>query len=471
MDLLIYPLAFLLLLGVIVTIHELGHYVVARWSGVHIVRFSIGFGAPFWSRFDKRGTEWALAPIPLGGYLRMLDEHEPLMPDTPALENGRELVSHADLHPGWRIAIAFGGPLANLLLAMVVYWGLSVAGSLSYAPIHSTLVSADASEQAEQQADPRTLGMQPNPVASKPLYLAGLTEPAQILAIDGHTVDSWQSAGLALTDRLGETGTIEVSVRELASDTERTIAVPIVDWLQNAGDPNVLEELGFVPSVLSVVGQVEPGSAAERAGLQSGDWVTAVDGRPIVSWGAWVEEIEAAAERDVVMTIQRAGRVLDLRVRPDARVNEEGETVGRLGVGPALIEVSRGPIEAVPLAVIETWEKTVMILTIVKKMIFGQVSVDNLSGPISIAQVAGDSAKYSVRSFIGILAFLSVSIGVFNMLPIPILDGGNIMFNTAELVTGKPVSERVQVFGVQIGLVLVGTLMIFATYRDILRIF
>jgi len=462
MDLLIYPLAFLLLLGVIVTIHELGHYVVARWSGVHIVRFSIGFGKPFWSRFDKRGTEWALAPIPLGGYLRMLDEHEPMMPNAPEMPEGAEVTSHADLHPGWRIAIAFGGPLANLILAVVVYWGLSVAGSLSYAPMHSTAAVAQAQTTAVSVDAAET---------RSPLYLAGLEAPARIIAIDDQPIDSWQSAGLALTDRLGETGTVAVTARDLATNKVNTYAVPIIDWLQDRGDPNVLEELGFVPAVLSIVGQVEEGSPAQQAGLREGDWVTSVDGRPVASWSAWVTEIEAAADRDVVMTLQRDGRTLDVRVRPGSRVTETGETVGRLGVGPSLIEVSRGPLEAMPLAVAETWDNTVMILTIVKKMIFGQVSVDNLSGPISIAQVAGDSAKYSLRSFIGILAFLSVSIGVFNMLPIPILDGGNIMFNTAELITGKPVSERVQVFGVQIGLLLVGTLMIFATYRDILRVF
>ena len=447
MDFLIYPLAFLVVLGIIVTIHEYGHYLVARLSGVHILRFSIGFGKPFWSKVDKHGTEWALAAIPLGGYLRMLDERDPTAgeaQDVPA-----DAVGFMSLHPAWRIAIAVGGPAANFVLAMVVYWGMAVAGSLSFAP----MVGA------------------PDDPTGTPLARAGLVAPARIERIDDRGVGGWQDIGLALTDRLGETGNIVVGVRDLASGTARDVAVPIDNWLADVGDPDVLTILGFTPAVLSVAGEISPDSAAERAGLRSGDWVTAVDDRPVADWAAWVAEIEAHPERDMVMTVMREGRELQVRARPGARDNADGESVGFLGVGQALIEVKRGPVEAISDAAAETWDKTVMILAIVKKMITGQVSVKNLSGPISIAQVAGDSAKYSLRSFVGILAFLSVSIGVFNLLPIPILDGGNIMFSAAEWATGRPVSERVQIWGVQVGLLFVGTLMIFATYRDILRIF
>ena len=443
MDLLHYPLAFIAVLGVLVTFHEFGHYLVARWSGVRIVRFSVGFGRPLLSRVDRHGTEWTLAVIPLGGYVRMFDDRDLDRPE----DKPTGAVSYMDLHPGWRVAIAVGGPFANLILAAIVYWALLVAGSFNIMPV---VAAAEAGTPAAE---------------------AGFDKPVKIVAVDERKANGWQDVGLALTDRLGETGRIQVTVEDLKTGREEVLGIPIEAWHEGVGEPDVIGSLGLAPTVLSVVGELVPDSPAERAGLVPGDFVTAVDGRPVESWQEWVAEIEAHPNTRITLELYRDGRQRQVSVTPGSRMLEDGREVGSIGVYQAQVAVEHGPIEAIPAALTETWDKTVMILSIVKKMVTGQVSVKNLSGPISIAQVAGDSARYSWRSFVGILAFLSVSLGVFNLLPIPILDGGHVLFNGAELITGKPVPERVQILGVQVGLFLVGTMLIFATYNDILRIF
>jgi len=443
MDLLHYPLAFLAVLGILVTIHEFGHYLIARMSGVQIVRFSIGFGRPLWTYLDSRGTEFTLAMIPLGGYVRMYDDQEE--GDASAIPDGA--ISYNELTPLWRIAIALGGPLANFVLAIFVYWVLLVVGTLEFAPVVA------------------------KPADDTVMAKAGLRQPAQILAVDGREVRGWQDVGLALTDRLGETGDIVLSVEELMSGRERTLQLPIRDWHVGVGEPDVFGSLGMQRTVLSLVGEVVPDSAAQRGGLLAGDFVTAVDGRAVADWSAWVDEVQAHPGQPLTLTLYRDGVERAVRVVPESRELEDGTEIGVVGVSMALNEVEHGALPAIPAAVGETWDKTVMILSVIKKMVVGQVSMKNLSGPISIAQVAGDSARYSWRSFMGIIGFLSVSLGIFNLLPIPLLDGGHILFNSAELVTGKPVPERIQVIGVQVGLLLVGTLMVLATYNDLLRIF
>ncbi len=443
MDILHYPLAFMVTLGLLVTIHEFGHYLIARASGVRIVRFSIGFGRPLFTWRDRRGTDFTLAIFPLGGYVRMFDDRDV---DEP-MEKPAGTLAYMDLHPGWRIAIALGGPFANFILAVVVYWFLAVVGSMNTTPV-----------LAGAQAD-------------SPAALAGLEKPARLLGVDGKMIQGWQDIGLALTDRLGETGDIELTVLEFASGAEKIIRVPITDWHEGVGEPDVLGSLGLQPTVLSLVGELVPDSPAQRGGLQTGDLVVAVDGRPVTYWQDWVAEIEAHPNTRISLDLYRDGHLRQVSVTPASRTLEDGKEIGSIGVYPAQTLVQHGPLDAIGVAMHETWDKSVLILSIVKKMVTGQVSVKNLSGPISIAQVAGDSARYSWRSFVGILAFLSVSLGVFNLLPIPILDGGHVLFNGAELITGKPVPERVQILGVQVGLFLVGTLMIFATYNDLLRIF
>jgi regulator of sigma E protease len=442
-DLLQYLLAFVVTLGVLVTFHEFGHYAVARASGVRIVRFAVGFGRPLWSWVDKRGTEFALCAIPLGGYVRMFDDRDV----DEDVDKPAGTVAYLDLHPRWRVAIALGGPAANFVLAVAAYWLLAVGGSFQTTPV---MASAEA---------------------DSPAYQAGMDRPLQILAVDGVPAQGWQDIGMALTDRLGETGSIDFQVRDLKTAVQSTVEIPITAWHAGVKDPDVFGSLGLRPAILSLAGDLLPDSAAQRGGLQPGDFVSAVNGEPVTYWEEWVAHIEAHPHQPIVLDVYRAGMLRQLTVTPGSRTLEDGSEVGSLGVYQARTLTEHGLAGAIPVAFRETWENLAMIVSVLKKMITGHVSVQNLSGPISIAQIAGDSAEYGWRSYIGILAFLSLSLGIMNLLPIPILDGGHVVFNGVEWVTGKPVPERVQIVGVQVGLLLVGTTMLFAIYNDILRVF
>ena len=438
-----YPLALLVTLGVLVTFHELGHYVVARWSGVRIVRFSVGFGRPIWSRMDRRGTEWAVAAIPLGGYVRMLDERES---GTVQAEARPGDVSFNDLSVGWRAAIAAAGPLANFLLAVVVYWLLFVVGNTTIAPM---------------------LGDVP---AGSPADRAGLAPGLEIVSVDGESARSWQQVTMALAGRLGDSGSIELGVRRPGAESVTRADLAIDDWHRGVDEPDLLASLGIEPALPPVLGEIMPDSPAQRAGLRRYDRVLAVDGEPQESWSDWVDTVQAAPERTLTVTVERDGRQLDLSVRPEAR-GPGSEATGYVGVAPHLNEIRYGPVAALPMGMAETWDKTALTLGLLKKMVTGDVSMKNLSGPITIAKVAGDSARSGWTYFLGVLALLSISLGVLNLLPIPILDGGHLLFCAAEAATGRPVSERIQILGTQIGLFLVAGLMVLALYNDISRLF
>ncbi len=444
MEFLQYPLALIVTLGVLVTFHELGHFVIARLSGVTVVRFSIGFGRPFWSWRDKRGTEFALAYIPLGGYVRMLDEPEP---GAIAHERRAGDVSYGELGVWWRIAIAVGGPLANFVLAVLVYWILFVVGTTSYAPMLGAVDS------------------------DSPLERAGLVINDELVAIDGAPTVTWQQVSMALAARLGDTGSIAITAKRPGSMSEYNHDLPITDWHVGEDEPDLFGSLGIRPALPAIIAQVLPDSPAERAGLKAWDRVESVDGESITGWRAWVEVIQQAPGRKLSVVVDRNGYLIDTTVEPETRTAADGSESGYLGVGAHINVVKYGWLAAVPKSLNETWNKTALTLSLLKKMVMGQVSMKNLSGPITIAKVAGDSAKSGWRQFFGILALLSISLGVLNLLPIPILDGGHIMFCAAEALTGKPVSEKVQMVGSQIGLFMVGSLMMMAIYNDISRLF
>lgn len=444
MEILQYPLALIVTLGVLVTIHELGHFVIARLSGVRVVRFSVGFGKPIWSRFDRHGTEFVIAAIPLGGYVRMLDEREPGVVE--AVRRAGDL-SYNELGVWWRIGIAAAGPLANFLLAAVVYWLLFVVGSTAIAPM---------------------LGAVPE---GSPAARAGLSGGEEIVAVDGARARSWQEVTMALAGRLGETGSIVLTTRTPGSEQVRDAQLAVASWHRGTDEPDLLGSLGIEPALPAVIGEVVPDSPAERAGLQRFDAVQRADGEPVTGWVGWVEQIQAAPGRPVEVVVQRGDRQLVMTVRPESRVATDGSNIGYVGVGPFTNEIRYGALAAIPRSLVETWDKTALTLGLLKKMVTGDVSMKNLSGPITIAKVAGDSARSGWQFFFGVLALLSISLGVLNLLPIPILDGGHIMFCAAEAVRGKPVSERAQIVGTQIGLFLVAGLMVLAIYNDITRLF
>ena len=443
MDFLLYPLALIVTLGVLVTFHELGHFVLARRSGVRVVRFSVGFGRPIWMRRDRHGTEFVIALIPLGGYVRMLDEREP-----GAIEVARRPgdVSFNDLSVWWRMAIAFGGPVANFILAVVVYWVLFVAGTTTLAPM---------------------LGA---PAEDSPVALAGIPAGWEVAAVDGTLTPGWQQVTMALAGRLGDSGSIALDVRRPGSSLEQRYELSISNWHRGEDEPDLLASLGIEPALPPVIGEVLPDGPASRAGFRTWDRVMAVDGEGIDTWAQWVEAVQQAPERTLRVAVDRDGSIVELAVLPDARSADETQ-IGYVGLAPYTNEIRYGPIEAVARSLHETGDKTLLTLGLLRKMVTGDVSMKNLSGPITIAKVAGDSARSGWRFFFSVLALLSISLGVLNLLPIPILDGGHILFCAIEAATGRPVSESAQAIGTQVGLFLVAGLMILALYNDISRLF
>ena len=439
---LIYPLAFLVTLGVLVTVHEFGHFIVARWSGVRILRFSVGFGRPLWMRRDKHGTEFALAAIPLGGYVRMLDERD----SERTIEIGPDDVTYNRLSVWWRLAIALAGPLANFVLAVFAYWCLAVAGTVSIKPMVG---------QVEE---------------GSPVWQAGLEDYREIVGIDGEPVQTWQDVAMELSNRLGDSGFIRIENRAFGAGEATAVSVPIRDWLRGVADPDLLDTLGLVPALPAVVGLVQPDGPAARAGIDPWDRIAAIDQASIDGWNAMVDAIQGSPGRPMEWMVVRSGVPLAFTVTPDRRRTGDGTEFGFVGIGWTTNEIRYGPLEAIPNSIQETAAMTAMMLGHLKKMVVGAVSVKNLGGPITIAKVAGDSAQAGWRVYVGILALLSISLGVLNLLPIPLLDGGHVLYCIAELVGRRPVPERVQLIGAQVGMLLVGSIIALVLINDIARL-
>jgi regulator of sigma E protease len=441
MEFLQYVLALGVTLGVLVSIHELGHFLVARAAGAQVVRFSIGFGPVLLSRFDRHGTEFVLAAVPLGGYVRILDERDG---SVGAAGDGK---SFERLSPWSRIAFALGGPAANFLLAFIVYWALFVAGDTDVVPVIAP------------------------PAAGTPAALAGLPGGREIVAIDGVATENWAEISMALAARLGDSGTIDVASRIPGASAQDTQHLRIKEWQHGVDEPDLFESLGLVPTLPPILGTVLDDGPAHAAGLRAWDRIIAVDEQPIETWADWVAALRAAPERRVTVTLERAGSVEQIALTPEARSEAGAAPYGFVGVGPVMREVSYGFLDGAGMGLHETAAKTVLTLQLLKKMVTGLVSTRNLSGPITIAKVAGDSARSGLKNFLRVLALLSISLGVLNLLPIPILDGGHVLFCTVELIIGRPVPDRIQALGMQVGVAIVGGMMLLAVYNDITRLF
>ncbi|MCK0107374.1 RIP metalloprotease RseP [Marinobacter sp. S0848L] len=442
-------LALALTLGILVTLHEYGHFWVARRFGVKVLRFSVGFGKPLFSWYDRQGTEYAIAAIPLGGYVKMLDEREGPVPE--------ELRDQAftSKPPSQRIAIAAAGPIANFIFAILAYWLISVVGVTTVAPIVGSVAEDSTAERV------------------------GLQEGMEIHSVDGHRVTSWRDVNMRLLERAGEHGQVSLEISEQGS--RGVVSGPLNGWALSDDAPNPLAEFGVTPwrpEVPAVLGQVVEGGRAEAAGLQAGDRVLAVNGEPVDNWFALVEHIRNAPEQPIVLSIERNDAQLEVAVTPGARTLDDGQVIGFVGAGVEAIswpdEVLRnvqfGPLAAIPNAFHETWADTRLTLVAIKKMVTGLLSPTNLSGPITIARVAEASVSSGFEDFVRFLAYLSVSLGVLNLLPVPVLDGGHIVYYTIEAIRRKPLSERAQELGLRIGMALILTLMVFALYNDLMRL-
>ncbi|CAI2795573.1 MULTISPECIES: sigma E protease regulator RseP [Pseudomonas] len=440
----------LVALGVLVTFHEFGHFWVARRCGVKVLRFSVGFGMPLLRWHDRRGTEFVIAAIPLGGYVKMLDEREGEVPaDQLDQSFNRKTVRQ-------RIAIVAAGPIANFLLAMVFFWVLAMLGS--------------------QQVRPVIGAVESDSIAAK----AGLVAGQEIVSIDGEPTTGWGAVNLQLVRRLGESGTVNVVVREQDSTTETPRELALDHWLKGADEPDPIKSLGirpWRPALPPVLAELDPKGPAQAAGLKTGDRLLALDGQSLGDWQQVVDLVRVRPETKIVLKVERDGAQIDVPVTLSVR-GEAKAAGGYLGAGvkgvdwpPSMVrEVSFGPLAAIGEGAKRTWTMSVLTLESLKKMLFGELSVKNLSGPITIAKVAGASAQSGVADFLNFLAYLSISLGVLNLLPIPVLDGGHLLFYLVEWARGRPLSDRVQGWGIQIGISLVVGVMLLALVNDLGRL-
>lgn len=460
LEILISLIALVVTLGILVTIHEFGHFWVARRCGVKVLRFSIGFGKAAKTWVGKDGVEYVIAPIPLGGYVKMLGQEDTTVPESSEVPASQKHMSFAH-KPIWqRMAIVAAGPVANFLLAIFVYWIINIGYGVSgVAPVVNGVIEGSAAEQA------------------------GLRQGDEIIAVDGEETVIWQHVTLQMLSRMGETGFLELTIDPADSSSQRQVNIPISAWLGGETEPNPVRELGIVQlEIPARIAEVISGSRAEAGGLQAGDEILSVDGTAIRGWSHWVEVIRDNPELKLDVTVQRAGGQTELQLRPQAAQLEDGTTVGRIGayvqqtsyaeLVPAEYqrEIHYGALSAIGPALQETWDKSIFVLNSVKKMVVGLISVKNINGPITIAQVAGETASYGLDVYLGFLALLSISLGVLNLLPIPVLDGGHLLYYIIEAVIRRPVPERIQAWGLQLGLLIISGIMVLAIYNDVSRI-
>lgn len=442
-------LAFLVTLGLLIVVHELGHYTAARWAGVRVLRFSVGFGRPLLTRMDRRGTEWTLAAIPLGGFVKMLDERE----ETVATEALPYAFNRQTL--GKRILIVAGGPLANLLLAIILLWGLYLHGVPTVRPM---------------LGDP--------PVATAAAH-AGITSGEIVLSLNDVPVADWQDLAIRLLDSPSGTP-IQLETEGLNGYRHsRVLTAEALEQARRADEP--LSTLGLTPGhpeLPPVIGKLIPNGAAARAGLQSKDRILVSDGLAVRAWNDLVKDVREHPNKDLAWEIDRNGERLMLRIRPD-QFDENSQKIGRIGampqIDPVVLERVRhemrfGFFEAGQRAVSQTWNLSVFSLKMLGRMLLGEASLKNLSGPLTIADYAGQSAQAGFIAYTGFLALISISLAVLNLLPIPLLDGGHLLYYLVEWVRRKPVSERVQAVAQRAGMAVLLTLMLFAFYNDLIRL-
>jgi len=452
MKMLFFLAAFLVAIGILVAVHEFGHYWVAKKLGFKVLRFSIGFGKPLVMRVGKDAdrTEYCIAAIPLGGYVKLLDEREGEV--SPA-ELHRSFTRRPVLH---RIAVLLAGPAMNLLFASVLYAILAMVGTEIVKPVVGQ-VRLDS-----------------------PAAVAGLQRGDQIVRVGERSVGDTEELQIALIRQFSSDGVIPLRVRRDGS--ERSLMLRLGDDRRAMTEPGkLLPGLGFDLATWNadtLVHEAPPGSAGARAGLRAGDRLLAIDGQPVANSAEFVSMVNAAPGRDISIEVERSGERLRI-VAPVPRVMEAGRAIGRLGITlqegprawpPGLVEIHRsGPIDAALGGVAKTWEMSSLTVQMLWRIVTGQVSAKNISGPISIAEFAGISAYLGLTAFLAFLAIISVSLGVLNLMPVPLLDGGQVVYQVVEAVKGTPLSERAQLFGQQVGIALLVVLMSLAFYNDISR--
>ena len=450
-------LAFIATIGLLVTIHEYGHFQVARWCNVKVLRFSIGFGKPLWQKtFGKDNTEFVLAAIPLGGFVKMLDERELQDEVNPVTYPEADLKRAFNRQSVWkRIAIVLAGPVANLLLAIILYWGLFMLGVTGARPIIG--VVAD------------------NSLASQ----ASLTSGEIIQKIAGKSVSTWQEAHWLLLEESLENKTVEIEA--ISNNNELMQHTLSFEGINADAEIDILKKIGldvFKPNILSVIGEILPDSAAEKAGFMPNDRILQIDNVVTEDWEQVVNIIKLSPNKKLQFEIKRGQEIVRIAATPEA-IKENNQTIGRMGAGVKLdqaelakfmITLHYSPLISLQKAIAKTWDTSIFSLKMLGKMLTGQVSLKGISGPVTIATFAGESANLGLKTFLGFLALVSISIGVLNLLPIPVLDGGHLMYYMVEIIKGSPVSEQTMLAGQKIGFVLLGLLMTIAFFNDFNRL-
>jgi len=448
-EIFIYPLAFIVALGVLVTVHEYGHFWVARKMGVKVIRFSIGFGKALWKRTGKDGVEYVVAVLPLGGYVKMVDEREGNVSeaDLPHAFNRQSL--------GARAAIVIAGPAFNFLFAVFAYWMIFMLGQTGWKPFIDTV--------------------EPDSIA----YVAGIEGKTQIMSVGGVETPTWSDVFEGLLSATDGESLVELRLED-DNGFHSIHEIHTAKLLPYIEDKDFFKNIGITrgPILPPVMGEIIPGDPADNAGMRKGDLVTHFDGIRVASWFALVTEIQKSANQSVFITVLRDKevKVLSLNV---GNQDIKGKIKGRIGAGVYLPEnyfekyrtlIQFGPIDALFEGIEKTWDMSVLMLKMLWRLVTGLLSVEkNLGSVITIAHAAGTTAEYGLTYFLGFLAGFSITLGVMNLLPIPVLDGGHLFYYLIEAVTGKPVSEKVMLIAQQFGMALLMTFMVFALYIDVVR--
>ena len=458
LDLIIIISSFVLLLGVIIGIHELGHFSAARYFNIYVIRFKIGFGKTFFKRFDKHGTEFSFGILPLGGYVQMLGEASPQEQDmqVDTIVEAQQKISYKEASLSARAIVTAAGPIANFVLAIVAYFFIFLIGAKELAPVVG--------------------GVEPDTLASE----MNLEIGDKILLIDDNEVVSFNDVNGYLASRIGETGVLKITSMPEGSNISVTKEVAIKSWLKGVSQTSPVKSFGIAPFIPAIVSSVQEGGPADKAGILKGDIITSVAGSKIQTWNQLSQNLSNKFDKVISIEVDRRGQRIDFRLTPNRVSNETGIERGVIGIMRLssfddlpeylLINNKENIVGAFVKAITQTYKFIILILDSIGKMISGSVSADNIGGPIQISLLAGSAAKAGLVSFLSMMAILSINLGLINLFPIPILDGGQLVLIAIEKIKGSPVSDSFLEYSFRLGLFMVASLMVFAIFNDIVKI-
>ena len=458
LDLIIIISSFVLLLGVIIGIHELGHFSAARYFNIYVIRFKIGFGKTFFKRFDKRGTEFSFGILPLGGYVQMLGEASPQEQDmqVDTIVEAQQKISYKEASLSARAIVTAAGPIANFVLAIVAYFFIFLIGAKELAPVVG--------------------GVEPDTLASE----MNLEIGDKILLIDDNEVVSFNDVNGYLASRIGETGVLRITSMPEGSNISVTKEVAIKSWLKGVSQTSPVKSFGIAPFIPAIVSSVQEGGPADKAGILKGDIIISVAGSKIQTWNQLSQNLSNKFDKVISIEVDRRGQRIDFKLTPNRVSNETGIERGVIGIMRLssiddlpeylLINNKENIVGAFVKAITQTYKFIILILDSIGKMISGSVSADNIGGPIQISLLAGSAAKAGLVSFLSMMAILSINLGLINLFPIPILDGGQLVLIAIEKIKGSPVSDSFLEYSFRLGLFMVASLMVFAIFNDIVKI-